>query len=88
MSKEIVLPKVNERIECLFFNETVPNSEPDPQLKKFKLKKGDVGIVIEVRHIDNFFNNGKGYDQIFVKWDKYPERPFPLIAGQDAWRIL
>ncbi len=88
MSKETLLPKVNERIECLCFNESVPNHDPDQVLKNFKLKKGDLGIVVEVKHIKNFFNNGNGYHQIFVKWDKYAERPFPLIAEQDAWRIL
>ena len=72
--------KQGDIVKLLYLNESVPNTG------KYEIKKGDLGVVQSVNHVKNFFNNGKGYHQIWVKWNN--NLTFPLIHEQDAYELI
>lgn len=73
--------KKGDKVKIAFFNNTVPNSD-----KVKPPKEGSVGIVTEVRHINNLANYGKGYDQIWVEWENGEK--FPIVPGYDGYEII
>ena len=75
--------KKGDTVKLLYINNFVSNSSKH---KVDEVKEGDTGIVHSVKHIDNFFNNGKGYDQIWVKWSN--KLLFPLIHGMDGYEVI
>lgn len=79
------LEKKGDRIVCTFFNASVNNS--DPKTKVLEPSKGDVGTVVDVKHIKNLANYGEGYWQIWIKWDSH-NKEFPLIWGYDGFEKL
>ena len=72
--------KKGDKVKLTFYNPNVLSSEKHiPQI-------GDTGIVLEVKHVKNLFNYGKGYHQIWVRWSNGQE--FGLIHEQDVYEVL
>ncbi len=76
--------KEGDKVKLTFLCGTVINTDEHGVSKG--LKVGDMGVVHSVKHIKNFFNDGKGYHQIWIKWENGLR--FPLIQEQDGYEII